>query len=36
MEPDQLASVLTDFLMREPDVSMAYLFGSQAKGVLTL
>jgi uncharacterized protein len=32
MEPDQLVNVLTGFLMREPDVSMAYLFGSQAQG----
>jgi hypothetical protein len=32
MEPDQLDSVLMDFLMRQPDVSMAYLFGSQAQG----
>jgi uncharacterized protein len=32
MEPDQLTSVLTDFLMRQPDVRLAYLFGSQAQG----
>jgi hypothetical protein len=32
MEPDQLTSVLTDFLMRQPDVALAYLFGSQAQG----
>jgi predicted nucleotidyltransferase len=32
MELDQLTSVLTDFLIRQPEVSLAYLFGSQAQG----
>ena len=32
MELDQLTSVLTDFLMHQPDVRLAYLFGSQAQG----
>jgi predicted nucleotidyltransferase len=32
MELDQLTSVLTDFLMLQPDVRLAYLFGSQAQG----
>ena len=31
MELDQLTSVLTNFLMRQPDVCLAYLFGSQAR-----
>jgi uncharacterized protein len=32
MELDRLTSVLTDFLMCQPDVRLAYLFGSQAQG----
>ncbi len=32
MELDQLTSVLTNYLRRQPDVRLAYLFGSQAQG----
>lgn len=31
MELDQLTGVLTDFLIHQPEVSLAYLFGSQAQ-----
>jgi uncharacterized protein len=32
MDSNQLANVVTDFLARQPDVRLAYLFGSQAQG----
>ena len=32
MEPAQLTDALADFLVQQPDVRLAYLFGSQAQG----